>query len=84
MGRRRRSRPSSCWSCSTCCGADSAELKLTVPEGQTNATVRALGIDPLDARVRQVFFFDTPDLTLNAPASSFARAGSRTRPRTRS
>ena len=30
-------------------GADSAELKLTVPEGQTNATVRALGIDPLDA-----------------------------------
>lgn len=46
-------------------GADSAELKLTVPEGQTNATVRALGIDPLDARIRQVFFFDTPDLTLN-------------------
>ena len=47
-------------------GADSAELKLTVPEGQTNASLRALGIDPLDARVRQVFFFDTPDLTLNA------------------
>jgi hypothetical protein len=47
-------------------GADSAELKLTVPEGQTNATVRALGMDPLDARLRQVFFFDTPDLTLNA------------------
>jgi hypothetical protein len=46
-------------------GADSAELKLTVPEGQTNATVRALGMDPLDARMRQVFFFDTPDLTLN-------------------
>ena len=33
-------------------GADSAELKLTVPEGQTNGTVRALGIDPLDARAR--------------------------------
>jgi hypothetical protein len=47
-------------------GANSAELKLTVPEGQTNATVRALGMDPLDARMRQVFFFDTPDLTLNA------------------
>jgi hypothetical protein len=46
-------------------GADSAELKLTVPEGQTNSTVRALGIDPLDARIRQVFFFDTPDLRLN-------------------
>jgi len=46
-------------------GADSVELKLTVPEGNTNATVKALGIDPLDARVRQVFFFDTPDLKLN-------------------
>ncbi|HJS26493.1 MAG TPA: adenylate cyclase [Actinomycetota bacterium] len=46
-------------------GADSVELKLTVPEGNTNATVKALGIDPLDARVRQVFFFDTHDLKLN-------------------
>jgi hypothetical protein len=54
-------------------GADSAELKLTVPEGQTGTTVRALGIDPLDARVRQVFFFDTPALSLNA-AGVVARA----------
>jgi hypothetical protein len=27
--------------------------------------LRALGIDPLDAQIRQVFFFDTPALTLN-------------------
>jgi hypothetical protein len=47
-------------------GADTTELKLTVPETHQYATVRALGIDPLDARMRQVFFFDTPDLALNA------------------
>ena len=28
------------------------------------STVQALGIDPLNAQIRQVFFFDTPDLTL--------------------
>jgi len=47
-------------------GADSVELKLTVSEGQRYGTAAALGIDPLEARVRQVFFFDTPDLRLNA------------------
>jgi len=47
-------------------GADSVELKLTVAEGQRYGTAAALGIDPLEARVRQVFFFDTPDLRLNA------------------
>ena len=46
-------------------GADSVELKLTVPESGQRAAGRALGIDPLDAQIRQVFFFDTPDLTLN-------------------
>jgi len=46
-------------------GADSAELKLTVAEGSHYETLQALRIDPLDARMRQVFFFDTPDLTLN-------------------
>jgi hypothetical protein len=29
------------------------------------ATARALGVDPLGAQIRQVFFFDTPDLALN-------------------
>jgi hypothetical protein len=47
-------------------GADSVELKLTVPESHQQSTIAALGIDPLQAQIRQVFFFDTPDLTLSA------------------
>ena len=46
-------------------GADSVELKLTVPDAVHRSTVAALGIDPLDAQIRQVFFFDTPELTLD-------------------
>jgi hypothetical protein len=45
--------------------ADSVELKLTVSESDQRSTVAALGMDPLDAQIRQVFFFDTPDLSLN-------------------
>ena len=45
-------------------GADSVELKLTVPEGAQLSAVRALDLDPLQAQIRQVFFFDTPDLAL--------------------
>ncbi len=45
--------------------ADSVELKLTVPEASQRSAVAALGIDPLDAQIRQVFFLDTPDLILN-------------------
>jgi hypothetical protein len=45
--------------------ADSVELKLTVPESDQRATIGALGMDPLNAQIRQVFFFDTPDLTLD-------------------
>jgi len=44
---------------------DSVELKLTVPEAGQRAAIAALGLDPLDAQIRQVFFFDTPDLALN-------------------
>ena len=44
---------------------DSVELKLTVPEAGQRAAITALGLDPLDAQIRQVFFFDTPDLALN-------------------
>jgi hypothetical protein len=44
---------------------DSVELKLTVPEPAQLSTARALGLDPLQAQLRQVFFFDTPDLTLD-------------------
>ncbi|MGH2700750.1 MAG: adenylate cyclase [Actinomycetota bacterium] len=35
-----------------------------MPESDRNSTLTALGVDPLEARVRQVFFFDTPDLNL--------------------
>ena len=45
-------------------GADSVELKLTIPESAQRSTIEALGMDPLDAQVRLVFFFDTPDLAL--------------------
>jgi hypothetical protein len=46
-------------------GADSVELKLTVPESHLYEVAASLGMDPLDAQIRQVFFFDTPDLALN-------------------
>jgi len=46
-------------------GADSIELKLTVPEQSHRSAVEALGLDPLDAQIRLVCFFDTPDLQLN-------------------
>jgi hypothetical protein len=46
--------------------ADSIELKLTVPTSARRSTAEALGLDPLEAQIRQVFFFDTPDLKLNA------------------
>jgi hypothetical protein len=46
-------------------GSDSVELKLTVPEEHHRSTITALGMDPLQAQIRQVFFFDTPDLALN-------------------
>jgi len=45
--------------------ADSVELKLTVPDTDQRSAVAALNMDPLEAQVRQVFFFDTPDLALN-------------------
>ncbi len=54
-------------------GADSIELKLTLPEHSYRSAAAALGVDPLDAQIRQVFFFDTPDLDLNQ-AGVVARA----------
>ena len=45
--------------------SDSVELKLTLPEHHQRSAVVALGMDPLDAQIRQVFFFDTPDLALD-------------------
>jgi hypothetical protein len=45
--------------------SDSVELKLTVPEHDQRSAVAALGMDPLEAQIRQVFFFETPDLALD-------------------
>lgn len=45
--------------------ADSVELKLTVDESNQRSAVRSFGMDPLEAQIRQVFFFDTPDLALD-------------------
>jgi hypothetical protein len=45
-------------------GADSVELKLTVPESEQRSAVNALDMDPLNGQLRQVYFFDTPDLDL--------------------
>jgi hypothetical protein len=45
--------------------SDTVELKVTVPESAQRFTINSLGMDPLDAQIRQVFFFDTPDLALD-------------------
>ena len=50
---------------STIGSADSVELKLTVPLTDRSKTGEKLGADPIDGQIRQVFFFDTPDLALN-------------------
>ena len=34
--------------------ADSVELKLTMPDSERRSTVTALGMDPLNAQIRQV------------------------------
>ncbi|KQW52553.1 hypothetical protein ASC77_24595 [Nocardioides sp. Root1257] len=47
-------------------GVDAVELKLTVSDQDRPGVIGALGIDPLDAQVRQVAFIDTPDLRLSA------------------
>jgi hypothetical protein len=45
-------------------GADTVELKLTVPESDHRSAAQSLQLDVLDAQIRQVVFFDTPDLSL--------------------
>ena len=45
-------------------GADSVELKVTVPVSDRSRGSEALGVDPLDAQIRQAYFFDTPALAL--------------------
>jgi hypothetical protein len=45
--------------------SDSVELKATVPESDHRSAVASLGLDPLEAQIRQIYFFDTPDLTVS-------------------
>lgn len=45
--------------------SNSVELKLTVVDSAIRSTGEALGMDPLLAEIRQVVFFDTPELTLS-------------------
>jgi hypothetical protein len=45
--------------------ADDVELKLAVPDSDQRSAVTALDMDVLEAELRQVVFFDTPDLRLN-------------------
>jgi hypothetical protein len=54
-------------------GSDSIELKLTVGDEAQRSAIRALDVDPLDAQIRQVYFFDTPGLDLSR-AGVVARA----------
>ena len=44
--------------------SDSVELKVTLPAEAHRTAIRTLGLDPMDAQIRQIFFFDTPDLQL--------------------
>jgi hypothetical protein len=46
-------------------GANSIELKLSVPLTGHRAAIKSIGLDPVEAQPRQAFFFDTPDLALN-------------------
>jgi hypothetical protein len=45
--------------------SDSVELKLTVPDGDHHSAAMALDLDVLDCDLRQVVFFDTPNLRLS-------------------
>jgi hypothetical protein len=46
--------------------AERVEFKLTVRDTERASAIDALELDVLDAELRQVVFFDTPDLQLNA------------------
>ena len=44
-------------------GVRSVELKVNIPADQ-RMSLRRIGVDPLEGKIREVTFFDTPDLTL--------------------
>lgn len=45
--------------------SDTVELKLSVPAPEHRATIRSLGLDPVEAQPRQAYFFDTANLDLS-------------------
>ncbi len=45
---------------------DRVEIKVMVAPGHHGPAMTALGLDPLDTQIRQVYFFDTPDLSLHS------------------
>jgi hypothetical protein len=45
--------------------AEHVEIKMTVADNDRTSATAALGLDVLDAELRQVVFFDTPDLALD-------------------
>ena len=45
---------------------DSVELKASVPADDQRSAISSLELDPIEAQIRQVFFFDTPDLSLDS------------------
>jgi hypothetical protein len=45
--------------------ADSVELKLTVVDADQRSAVETLDLDVLEGQIRQVVFYDTPDLDLD-------------------
>jgi len=46
-------------------GADTVEMKVSIPTDAHRATIQGLPLDPVEAQPRQIWFFDTPDLSLN-------------------
>jgi hypothetical protein len=47
-------------------GSDSVELKQTVHSTNVQMVGESLGFDPIEAQIRQIVFFDTADLALQA------------------
>lgn len=46
-------------------GSDTVELKVTVPAVRRRSVIERLGMDVMRAELRQIAYFDTPDLRLN-------------------
>ena len=45
--------------------SDSVELKVSVQDDDHASAARSLGLDPIEAEIRQIYLFDKRDLALN-------------------